>query len=249
MMKKTFELKSIFFVFIPLMLLLSACAGTGEVEDLRTESETVELDNADSVVAEISMGAGELTLHAGTPALMEAEFTYNVAVWRPEIDYSVDQSGDQNIGRLFVNQPAEVEFDSNLTNFRYQWEVHLNNEVPVDLRVELGAGNADIDASELDLTALEVAAGAGNVSVDLSGERQRDLAASIRGGVGNLTVLLPSEAGVKVEVTGGLGQVVATGLSRNEEGSFVNAAFDTAENTIVLDIQGGVGEINLEVVE
>jgi predicted membrane protein len=136
-----------------------------------------------------------------------------------------------------------------LTNFRYQWEVHFNNEVPIDLRVELGAGNASIDASELDLTALEVAAGAGNVTVDLSGERRRDLAASIRGGVGNLTVLLPSQAGVQVDVSGGLGQVVATGLSRNEEGSFVNAAFDSAENTIILDIEGGVGEINLEVVE
>lgn len=249
MIKKIVELKSMFIVLISLMLLMSACAGTGEVEDLRTESETVPLDNAGAVVAEISMGAGELTLHAGTPALMEANFTYNVAVWRPEVDYSVDQSGEENIGRLFVRQPAEVEFDSNLTNFRYQWEVHLNNEVPIDLRVELGAGNANIDASELDLTALDIAAGAGNVTVDLSGERQRDLAASIRGGVGSLTVLLPGDAGVKVDVSGGLGQVVATGLSRNEDGSFVNAAFDTAENTIVLDIEGGVGEINLEVVE
>jgi hypothetical protein len=249
MIKKFIEVKAIFFVVVALMLLLSACTGTGDVEDLRTESETVALDNADAVVAEISMGAGELTLQGGAQALMEAEFTYNVAVWRPEVDYSVDESGDENVGRLFVSQPAEVEFDSNLTNFRYQWEVHLNNEVPIDLRVELGAGNANIDAIELDLTALDVAAGAGNITVDLSGERQRDLAASIRGGVGNLTVLLPSEAGVKVDVTGGLGQVVATGLSRNEDGSFVNAAFDTAENTIVLDIQGGVGEINLEVVE
>ena len=249
MTKKIFEFKSIFFVFVSLMLLLSACAGTGDVEDLRTESETVELANADAVVAEISMGAGELTLHAGTSALMEAEFAYNVDVWRPQVDYSVDQTGDENVGRLFVSQPAEVEFDSNLTNFRYQWELHFNNDVPLDLRVELGAGNGNIDASDLDLTALDVAAGAGNITVDLSGERQRDLAASIRGGVGNLTLLLPSEAGVKVEVTGGLGQVVATGLSRNEEGSFVNTAFDTAENTIILDIQGGVGEINLEVVE
>lgn len=249
MIKKTFVSKITFFVLISFILVLSACAGTGEVGDLRTESETVALDNADAVVSEISMGAGELTLHGGAQALMEAEFTYNVAVWRPEVDYSVDDTGDQNVGRLFISQPAEVEFDSNLTNFRYQWEVHFNNDVPLDLRVELGAGNANVDASELDLTALDIVAGAGNITVDLSGERQRDLAASIRGGVGNLTVLLPSEAGVKVDVSGGLGQVVATGLSRNEEDSFVNAAFDTAENTIILDIQGGVGEINLEVVE
>lgn len=249
MPKKSVKLKRITLVLVSLMLLLSACAGTGDVEDLRTESETVALDNADAVVAEISMGAGELTLHAGAQALMEAEFTYNVAVWKPEVDYSIDQSGGENIGRLFVSQPAEVEFDSNLTNFRYQWELHFSNDVPLDLRVELGAGNGNIDASDLDLTALDVAAGAGNITVDLSGERQRDLAASIRGGVGNLMVLLPSDAGVKVDVSGGLGQVVATGLSRNEDGSFINAAFDTAENTIVLDIQGGVGEINLEVVE
>lgn len=249
MIKKTFASKIVFFMLISLTLVLSACAGTGEVEELRTESETVALDNANAVVTEISMGAGELTVQGGAQALMEAEFTYNVEVWRPEVDYSVDESGDVNIGRLFISQPAELEFDSNLTNFRYQWDVHFNNDVPMDLRVELGAGNGNIDASELDLTALDVAAGAGNITVDLSGEQQRDLAAAIRGGVGNLTVFLPSDVGVKVDVAGGLGQVVATGLSRSEEGSFVNASFDTAENTIILDIEGGVGEINLEVVE
>ena len=51
------------------------------------------------------------------------------------------------------------------------------------LRVELGAGNSTLDVGELDLTALDVAAGAGNINVDLTGDKERDFGAVIRGGV------------------------------------------------------------------
>ena len=231
-----------------MLLVLTACADDEQAVEVNQASDTVSLEGADSVIAEISMGAGELQIRGGAEALMEADFSYTIDAWRPEVTYSVDESGDQAVGSLFVTQPTDIDLDANLTNFRYEWDIRLNEDVPIDLRVELGAGNSTLDVGELDLTALEVAAGAGNITADLTGERARDFGAAIRGGVGNLTVLLPSEVGVKVDVSGGLGQVVATGLRRDEQDAFINEAFDTAEHTIILDIQGGVGEVNLEVV-
>jgi predicted membrane protein len=71
---------------------------------------------------------------------------------------------------------------------------------------------------------------------------------SMRGGVGRATVTLPSDVGVRVDVTGGIGQVNATALTR-EDDAYVNEAYDGGEATLSLDIEGGAGEINLEAVE
>jgi predicted membrane protein len=90
--------------------------------------------------------------------------------------------------------------------------------------------------------------GAGDVSVDLSGNWQQDLSANMQGGVGRATVILPSNAGVRVDVQGGLGQVNAAGFNQN--GSvYTNDAYDESEVTLEIDIEGGVGEINLELAE
>ena len=89
--------------------------------------------------------------------------------------------------------------------------------------------------------------GAGRTTIDLTGAYDQDLVASIQGGVGRATVLLPSEVGVRVEARGGLGQISAEGPP--EKGDvYVNDAYGDSEVTLDVDIQGGVGQINLEVV-
>jgi hypothetical protein len=71
--------------------------------------------------------------------------------------------------------------------------------------------------------------------------------ASIEGGLGEATVLLPSEVGVKAKAEGGLGKINAKGLKRMSD-SYVNDAYGESDINLSVDIQGGVGEINLEVV-
>jgi hypothetical protein len=59
--------------------------------------------------------------------------------------------------------------------------------------------------------------------------------------------LLPSEVGARVSAEGGLGKINAEGL-RREDNSYVNDVYGDSEITLDVDIQGGVGEITLEVV-
>jgi len=60
-------------------------------------------------------------------------------------------------------------------------------------------------------------------------------------------VLLPSEVGVKAKAEGCLGKINAEGLQRVGD-SYVNDAYGESDVTLKVDVQGGVGEINLEVV-
>ena len=89
--------------------------------------------------------------------------------------------------------------------------------------------------------------GAGQTTVDLTGDYGQDLEARLEGGVGEATVLLPSEVGVRARAEGGLGKINAEGLQREGE-SYVNDAYGDSDVTLEVDVQGGVGQINLEVV-
>jgi hypothetical protein len=89
--------------------------------------------------------------------------------------------------------------------------------------------------------------GAGETTVDLTGDYEQDLAATIEGGVGEATVVLPGEVGVRVNAEGGLGEINTEGLQRDGE-SYVNDAYGDSEVTLEVDVRSGVGEINLEVV-
>jgi hypothetical protein len=147
------------------------------------------------------MEARELKVTGGADALMEADFSYTVADWKPEVDYDV--SGDT--GELTVEQGRSegVPLGGDARN---EWDVRFNDAVPTDLVVEMGAGESDLNLDSLTLTGLTLHMGAGKTTVDLTGDYRRSFDASKEGGVGEATVLVPSEVGVRVRAEGGLGQ-------------------------------------------
>jgi hypothetical protein len=225
-----------------LVVSVSGCAWTTSAGELQTESRTVELEGADSVVVDLKMGAGELTLAGGAEALAEPDFTYNVADWRPTIDYVV--AGEQ--GELLIEQPEVTNLA--LDSYRHEWDVRLNEDVPMELDVALGAGASDLDVSALSIRRLDLNVGVGDVELDLTGDRDRDLDVTIRGGIGEATVLLPQKVGVEAEVEGALGELDVSGMTRVGD-TYVNEAHGASEATITLDIEGGVGAISLKVAE
>lgn len=258
---------TVLLTIVVVLLAANGCIGRGRrirVGELQTESRSVELGGADSVRVEIEMGAGELDVAGGAGDLLDADFAYNVAEYEPEVTYGS--------GVLTIRQP-DVEGRASLwdlDDYRYQWDLRLNDDVPMEMRIDLGAGNAELELGSLSLirldvkagagdvtmdlagasslTRLDIGIGAGNVTVDLSGDWQVDLDAEIKGGVGRATLRLPREVGVRVDVEGGLGKVNASGLQ--EEGdAYVNDAYGKSEVTLRIDIKAGIGTVDLELGE
>ena len=193
------------FMMAATALLAGACGtqggGTPQVGKMQHDSKSVDPKNAQSARAQLKMGAGELNLTGGADQLMEGDFSYNVSDWKPKVSYDV--SGKK--GELVVKQ-GSAEGGNLSGGARNEWDISMNDELPTDLVVQLGAGESDLDLDSLTLTGLDLQMGAGKTTVDLTGDYTQGFDASIEGGVGQATVLLPSEVGVKAKAEGGLGQ-------------------------------------------
>jgi predicted membrane protein len=86
--------------------------------------------------------------------------------------------------------------------------------------------------------------GAGEVNLDLTGPRKQDLSADIQGGVGKAQIRLPKDIGVRAHAKGGIGSINVHGLTKDGD-EYVNAAYGKSSTTIDLNVQGGIGEIDL----
>jgi hypothetical protein len=183
------------------------------------------------------MGAGELRVNGGAQGLMEAAFDYNLPGWKPEVRYrSFAGRAD-----LTVRQPEGFH---SLGNSKYDWDLRLNDEIPMDLLVHFGAGEARLSLGSLNLRSIEVNMGVGEINLDLRGTPRRDYEVRIRGGVGEANVQLPASAGIYAVAQGGIGELQMRGL-RQEGRHWVNELYGSAKTQIHVDVRGGIGAINL----
>jgi outer membrane murein-binding lipoprotein Lpp len=239
--KRTMKTNHFLIVFVLIAaLLLSGCGSEARVGDLRTETQSVELGDAKSVRVEINMGAGDLQVTGGAEKLLEADFTYNVAKIKPEVGYTD--------GKLVVRQPDVdgLPVLRGITDFRNEWNLRLYDQVPMDLSVDVGAGTSDLQLTGLSLTGLAVNLGAGKYTVDLSGDWARNLDVTIDAGAANISLRLPRDVGVRVKIESGPHTIEATGFTKDGD-IYTNAAYGVSDVTMQVNIEAGIGQINLEV--
>src|SRR5215212_3550902 len=232
------------FMMAATVVLAGACStqgGTQQVGKMQHDSKSVDPENAQSARAQLKMGAGELNLTGGADKLMKRDFSYNVSESKPNVSYDV--SGKK--GELVVKQ-GSAEGGNLSGGARNEWDVRMNDQLPTDLVVQVGAGESDLDLDSLTLKGLDLKMGAGKTTVDLTGDYAQGFDASIQGGVGEATVLLPSEIGFKAKAEGGLGKINAEGLKKVGD-SYVNDAYGESDVNLSVDVKGGVGQINLKI--
>ena len=223
-------------------LLLAGCSSRLRVGELKTESQSVELGDAKPVNVEINFGAGDLRVNGGAEKLLEANFTYNVARLKPEVESTDDT--------LVVRQPEVKGLPAlgDIADFRNEWDLRFNNEMPMDLSVNVGAGTSELQLAGLSLIGLDIHLGASESTVDLNGKWVHDLDVTIEAGVGDVIVRLPKDIGVRVEVETAIGTIDAFGL-KQDGNVYTNAAYGVSDVTLQINLEAGIGQINLEVQE
>jgi hypothetical protein len=201
------------------------------------DTQAVELQGAKSVSATLEMPAGTLTIEGGSSRLLDADFRYDGSEGKPEVNYTV--SGDH--GQLTLDQNQNrLHFGTS----RNDWNLRFGSGAPLDMNLQMGAGQSNLRLSDIPMNRLKIEMGAGELNLDLTGDRKSDLDADIQGGAGKAVVRLPKNVGVRVHASGGIGSVNAHGL-HHEGDQYENDAYGKTPATIDMNIEGGVGEIDL----
>lgn len=205
----------------------------------RHSMKIVEPQRAKSAQARLEMSAGRLTINGGGKNLLDADFTYSEQFEEPRVDYSVSDG----VGQLKVSQESHsVHFGRSQND----WNLHFNKDVPLELKIDMGAGQGDLHFRDVPLTRLDLNIGAGQMDVDFTGDRKTDLTANIEGGVGQATISLPKNVGVIAHASGGIGSIDVHGLKHDGD-SYTNDAYGKSPATIHLKVEGGIGQITLNV--
>lgn len=257
-MKKIFLL-----IFLAILAFFTEVFGANPEGSILKKS--IERNNAKEIKTDISFFAGELKIDGSTSELAECFYGYRHNFIRPMIKYH--EVG--KTGYLSIDSEKNKNRDFEDIGKENEWKLSLNKNIRNSVAIELMAGEANIDLEDFKLSRFEyrMTAGeskinlrntsvpslyfsltAGEANIDLSGKWKNDLTANIKGGVGELTIKLPYDVGVRITVSGLLGEINVPFFNRDGR-TYTNDLYGKTTNTLYIDINGGIGEINIEMVE
>jgi hypothetical protein len=187
------------------------------------------------------MNDGQMVIQTeGLSKQYKGSFTYDAADWKPpDVEYAVDMAG---WGNLTIKQRATHR--PVMHQGRNEWLIRLNQDLPTELDVRLGAGKADLRLSGLALTRMRVESGVGELVLDLSGEWQSSLEAFVKTGNGDTVLRLPENAGIRIQSSVELGSVHPFGLNRDGE-AYTNALYRQDGVNLDITVEGGIGKLRL----
>lgn len=201
--------------------------GILDEKSLKTFRFTAPTDNAISANVELELSVGESLIYpldAAAGVLLDADLTYLGSL-------SFGVSGDVE-RMVFLRQSTPLTIGwANPVHWttRPRWKIGLSRDVPLDLRVQGGVGDADVNLSRAKLQSLRVEGNIGGMNITLPSSGD-SFATDIRGGAGAIALNVPKGAASTVNVQGGVGGFAVT----IEPGAAVQ-----------IKVQGGVGKATL----
>ncbi|MFN8207769.1 MAG: toast rack family protein [Bacteroidales bacterium] len=227
-----------------------------------TERRKIGLGETKSARMEISVPAGILSVKGGCEDLAQVAVRYRAS--QREFNITQDLQGDHMKARISMPYQEGIK---ELKDEGSACSVRLNDKIPMDLDLNLGAGKGKfelggINAGQIKMglgagefhinlagspvTDLKVDAGVGEAFIDLTGPRTKDLDAVLNCGIGSLNLTVPSGCGVKISITGLLGDITSEDLTR-EGDSWYNEAWQKDGPRMRIRINGAIGDIKLKV--
>jgi hypothetical protein len=244
--------RSIVASLIGLVLIMAILAGavwmfgvrisTGQV--LSGEQVRQPLQGASSAQISLSPPAGTLRVHGlsepdgllvgqvGAPGGQRILQEYSLNAGRAQVNLRA-------AGSNFVMLPGNAD--------KYRWDLGLAGGIPIDLKVDMGAGEALLNLDGVDLTSLKVSLGMGKVEVTLP--QSGSYNAQLDEAIGELVVWVPRNIGVSI--TPGTALVAANyppGFVKQGD-KFISPNFNSAADRVDLRLNLAIGSVSVRYLE
>lgn len=206
-----------------------------------TDQLSQPLGDIKSATVDLSIGISRTSvapLGSDSTDLMQGTFTHDAG---SQVVKTFNVVG--NDGRLLLKEEGSSAVFFGGGNSR--WDIGLNPQIPIALRVNSGVGRVSLDLATLNITSLTVDGGVG--SIDITAPRIGISTLRVNGGVGSITITIPKEVAARIRVSSGLGRVHVDDSRFPKFGDvYQSADFASAANRIDLEVDGGVGSINIQ---
>ncbi len=186
-------------------------------------------------------GAGRLKIGpgAGPDELAAGEFVGGVT-------HSTRREADQLQADLRLPTDGLFWFSAPWAwNRGFAWSVRLNESLPISLRLETGAGETDIDLTSLKIIDLQLSTGASSTTLRLpagAGSTQ----VRVESGLASVRIFVPEGVAARIRMAGGLAdQRVDRARFPRTGAVYQSADYETAANKVDLDIQTGLGSVEV----
>jgi hypothetical protein len=209
--------------------------------NLEPEHLLIPLEGATQVNLRVNHGAGRLRFRSGSSLdeLAEGDFVGG-------LDLRSQKMGDTLDAEMSVptrNYPIGPWFWGRRS---LDWSVELNGEIPLRLDIRAGANEADLDLTGMQVTELHLSTGASSTRLTLP-ESAGHTRATVEAGAASVSIRIPQNVGARIRSQGGLASISVdrTRFERVSSGLHQSVDYDSASNRVDLDIQAGVGSVDI----
>ncbi|MFO7664117.1 MAG: DUF5668 domain-containing protein [Chloroflexota bacterium] len=221
-------------VIFGISLLVGAFAGRGQKT---AENLALQLKGYEAAEVTISYGAGSLTMQGGAAPdeLLNGRFNGGVA----------HQLGDKDeVALVELRSPSGNVWNWGSWHDR-SWSIDLNNDLPIDLRLDTGASESYIDLSKTQTRSLRLKTGASS-NVLILPAAAGETSVVIEGGAGSVEVRIPDGVAARIEGQAALGELKVDRKRFPRSGAANQSNdYDTAANKTTIRVRFGVGEVKI----
>lgn len=189
----------------------------------------------------MNLGVGKLLVTGGADEWLEGTVVENKK-FKPELSYHL--SGKK--GKAIIEQKKNGFWNFSFGKAANNWKIALTDEIPVDLQVNAGVSDTELDLRGIELSNLEVGGGIGDIEINLGGKREKSFQTVLNLGVGKTTIILPKDVGVKITADKGIGNLDMDGFTKKNNNVYVNQAFEDADTVIEIEAKMGIGEVKIK---
>ncbi len=222
-------------IFLGVWFLLRSRRRTGEYAP---ESLSIPRDGAVQAEVEIQHGAGKLTVRAAGSggALVEGDFSGGVV-------HSI-QPGAKTRVTLSAEPGGRAGYPWNWPE-GLRWDLRLSPDVPLDLTFRTGAGESDIDLTDLDVKSVRLETGASASRLALPA-RAQFTRVDVRAGLASVNLIVPQGVAAKIQTQTGLSGInIDAARFPSAGGYYISPEYDTASNRVEIYVEGGLGSVEV----
>ncbi|MFO8036312.1 MAG: DUF5668 domain-containing protein [Anaerolineales bacterium] len=229
-----------FLILLGVWFIWGSLARTPPVE---SQESSIALDGGEEARIRVKHGAGRLRVSESTdPDLLLS----GVFGWG--LDEVVKREGSTMDVLLSPSHGVfpDVIFPWTWTSGHgLDWSVQINQNIPLSLTFETGAGDAQLDLSQMNVKNLKLHTGASSTTLTLP-EKAGQTTVQVEAGVASVSIKIPANVAAIIKAEGGLASIQINQERFPRRGDvYQSEDYESAENKVEMKIETGLGSVKV----